>query len=112
MLTLRMLAVLMTLELSGFAHLTLDACELLGAVDQHLEHEDCDDEAAGHECPPGCLNCHCAHAAVLVVAAPRFEVSFRATTLEPEAVAFPSRALVYPGATDLETIYRPPRPRA
>lgn len=109
LIVLRMLALLMTIELSGLAHLTLDTCELLGVVDQHQDHDDCEDEEAGHECPPGCLNCHCAHAAVLVVAAPHFEVSCRATTLEPQLLAFPSRALLYPGATERESIYRPPR---
>ena len=109
LLVLRMLALLMVVELSGLAHLTLDAFELVGAVDHHQDQDDCEDEEAGHDCPPGCLNCHCAHAAALVVAGPRFEGSCRATRLESELVAFPGRALVHHGATDLESIYRPPR---
>lgn len=63
---LRVCALLLVGELSGLAHTGLDVFESLNGLAQH-DADDCDD-GKGHECPPGCPNCHCWHAAPSVVA--------------------------------------------
>lgn len=56
---LRVLALLFATEFSGLAHVALDGAAAFGV----LEHPDdgCDSREESHECPPGCLSCHCAH---------------------------------------------------
>jgi hypothetical protein len=104
----RVVALLMMLELSGAAHLALDGYELLSGEQHQQGHEDCEDEQSGRECPPGCLNCHCAHAAVVAVA-PCLEATYRALH-GPERVAPPrARALGHPVTSERDSIYRPPR---
>lgn len=98
----------MVSELSGAAHLALDGVELLSGAEHHQEQHDCDDEESGHECPPGCLNCHCAHAAVLAVSG-RYEAHYQAVLIEPDLPSAPLREDVRPKQTARDSIYRPPR---
>lgn len=111
MLVLRVLALLMVAEVSGAAHLGLDIYDLSSGTDHHESHEDCDDEHTDHECPPGCLSCHCAHAAMVLTALPA-ERLVQAPLAELTQQPFPSRARLLVGSTDLESIYRPPRARS
>jgi hypothetical protein len=107
---LRLLLALVTLELSGLAHAGADAYQAAAGFAQH--DQDCDDEEAGHECPPGCPNCHCVHAA-LVLAQPRCgETQLEALPPREQASGgVPSTDRV-PAPQDPDSIYRPPRAQA
>lgn len=107
---LRLIALLVATELSGAAHALLDVATSAAGVEH--PRDDCDDEESGHECPPGCPNCHCTHGAIVQVA-PRAtpQPGQRLTALHPvrhEAGFVPTDALPPPGA-DLTPLYRPPR---
>lgn len=104
---LRVIAVLLSLEFSGAAHAALDGYEALTGVTQHAD-DDCEDEA-GHECAPGCPNCHCWHAGLPTV--PPAAVS---DTLKVAARAEQGRGFVPYTAMPLReaalaSLYRPPR---
>jgi hypothetical protein len=107
---LRLVALLVATELSGMAHALLDAAACVAGVEH--PRDDCEDEESGHECPPGCPNCHCAHGAIVQLAArgePRPQLRLEA--LHPprdEAGFVPLDAMPPPGA-ELAPLYRPPR---
>jgi hypothetical protein len=107
-LVLQVVALFLLAELSGMAHAGIDLYETLAGF-EHREHDDCGDEEAGHECPPGCPNCHCFHAGAVASA-----VQLVATALIPlrtrvrQAGALPRVGVVPPGA-DPDSLYRPPR---
>jgi len=105
---LRLLVLLVATELSGATHALIDAASSAGGTALH--DDDCDDEA-GHECPPGCPNCHCTHGARVSVAfsAPRVEVQLEEVpTLHDEGGFVPLDGLP-PKSADLARLYRPPR---
>lgn len=56
---LRVLALVLSTEVSGSLHAAMDVAVVAGV----FAHPDDDCERDGHECPPGCLSCHCGHAA-------------------------------------------------
>ena len=55
----QVLVLLLSADVSGTLHAALDVAVEAGMV----AHPDDDCERDGHECPPGCLSCHCTHAA-------------------------------------------------
>lgn len=104
---LRLLALLVSTELSGAAHAVLDVtASLTGA--EHPD-DDCDAEA-GHECPPGCTNCHCTHGAV-AWATPRVATLAHLNEIQPalREAGFVPRDAMPPAGPDLTPLYRPPR---
>ncbi|MEY4508649.1 MAG: hypothetical protein RLZZ450_771 [Pseudomonadota bacterium] len=107
---LRLVALLVATELSGAAHAVLDVAA--SAVGVEHPRDDCDDEEAGHECPPGCPNCHCAHGAVVQLV-PRGEArpALRLALLHPERdeAGFVPLDAMPPKGADLTPLYRPPR---
>ena len=65
---LQALCVVVSLQLSGVPH----AVEDVAAMCDVLGDDDCPDEPPGHECPPGCPSCHCAHPAAAAPMAATF----------------------------------------
>ena len=105
---LRLVALLVCTELSGAAHAVLDVTASFRG-DAHPD-DDCDQEA-GHECPPGCPNCHCTHGGVSL-SAPRMEVRLRVLSPERNPAGFLPLYVSPPKPADLTPLYRPPRARA
>lgn len=105
---LRVCAVLLVGEFSGLAHTGLDVFESLNGIAHH-DADDCDDEQ-GHECPPGCPNCHCWHAAPSIVATQHLvghEGPLGATVAaKVSTVPYAGRQ---PAGADPRCPYRPPR---
>lgn len=56
---LHVMILVLSAEISGTLHAALDVAVEAGM----LAHPDDDCERDGHECPPGCLSCHCTHVA-------------------------------------------------
>jgi len=54
---LQVVVLVLSAEVSGTLHAALDVAVEAGLV----AHPDDDCERDGHECPPGCLSCHCTH---------------------------------------------------
>ncbi|HEX5656876.1 MAG TPA: hypothetical protein VFX59_06760 [Polyangiales bacterium] len=100
----RAFSVLALVDLSGLTHTTLDLAGISHADD------DCDDEQ-GHECPPGCTNCHCWHAG-LATPPLAHEPPQVAVAPMPIVLPAPPYARTQPRAPDQVTLYRPPRARA
>lgn len=102
-----MLVLIFVAELSGLAHAALDvSASLRGA--QHAD-DDCEDAQGGHECPPGCPNCHCWHAGTPSPqpALERARVAVASSAAPgPSFVPYRPPALAGP---DPASIYRPPR---
>jgi hypothetical protein len=96
-------------ELSGLTHAALDvSASLLGA--QHTS-SDCDDSEGGHECPPGCPNCHCWHAGTPSPPPVLERGRVAIATVACDASFVQYRAHAKAGA-DPASIYRPPRARS
>ncbi|HTU63936.1 MAG TPA: hypothetical protein VMF89_35970 [Polyangiales bacterium] len=55
---LHVVVLVLSAEVSGALHAALDVAVEAGLV----AHPDDDCERDGHECPPGCLSCHCGNA--------------------------------------------------
>jgi hypothetical protein len=111
-LVLRLLALLVATELSGAAHALLDVAASVAGTEH--PRDDCDDEEAGHECPPGCPNCHCAHRAVAQLAArsePRVELEPTVLLALCNEAGFVPRDAMPPKGADPRRLYRPPRAR-
>ena len=104
---IRLLALLLVMEISGTVHAALDLSASLGLT-THPD-DDCDDEQ-GHECPPGCTNCHCTHGAVTWSTSPP---SVRLTVVHPprREAGFVPRKEVPLLCVDLAPLYRPPKAR-
>ena len=110
---LRLVALFVATELSGALHALLDVAASI-AGSEHPE-DDCEDEEAGHECPPGCPNCHCVHGAVAQLAArsePRVERGPRVLFVLRNEAGFVPRSALPPKGADQTRLYRPPRARA
>lgn len=105
---LRLLSLLLVAELSGTMHAVLDAAASAGLV-EHPE-DDCD-EGDGHECPPGCSNCHCSHGAI-AWSAPRMDVYVAVLPTQSRIAGFVPHAALPPRDTDRARLYRPPREHA
>jgi hypothetical protein len=54
---MQVMVLLLSADVSGTLHAALDVAVEAGLV----AHPDDDCERDGHECPPGCLSCHCTH---------------------------------------------------
>ena len=104
---LRALVLLFALEFSGLSHAALDvACSLAGST--HATDDDCDSDDPGHECPPGCPNCHCWHAGALSLPLgiePGRRIVLRLTA----QLGFVPVTSMPLGNADLDAVYRPPR---
>lgn len=55
---LHVMVLVLAAEVSGTLHAAVDVAVEAGLV----THPEDDCELDGHECPPGCLSCHCSHA--------------------------------------------------
>lgn len=98
--------VLLSIEFSGLAHAALDGVEALSGLEQHAG-QDCE-EGEGHECPPGCPDCHCWHAGLPstpVHIAASFTVVLRAVA----NLGFAPYHRSPPDAASSRSVYRPPR---
>ena len=113
LLLLRVFALFVASELSGLAHTGTDVYESFAGHEQHHE-ADCEEEEAGHECPPGCPNCHCAHASHAVVVLSGLACQTALTPLPTVArrVGFVPYAALVPSGADPASLYRPPRAHA
>jgi hypothetical protein len=107
---LRLVALLVATELSGVAHAALDTVAWAAGIEH--PQDDCEDEESGHECPPGCPNCHCVHGAVVQLA-PRgaLRPELRLASVHPvqHEAGFVPLDTVPPKGPDLTPLYRPPR---
>jgi hypothetical protein len=105
-LALRALVLLFAAELSGLTHAALDISASLSGA-QHAA-SDCDDTEGGHECPPGCPNCHCWHAGTPAPqpAIARDLVRIASSVHEAGLVPYSGQA---PSGADPASVYRPPR---
>jgi hypothetical protein len=102
---LRVVAVVIALQMSGALHAAADALMSCAGL---VAGGDCDDEADGQQCPPGCPNCHCP--ARSNVAPPEaFDVSSLLTLSEGQRLAPVFRDDTGPQGPDRSPLYRPPR---
>jgi hypothetical protein len=103
--TLRVLAVVLGLQLSGVSHFVEDAAAAIATG--HAEHEDpCPADRPCEECPPGCPQCHCSNtmrSLVPPVGAPSLLLAETALSAAGDAS---SRAPLSP---DLPGLFRPPQ---
>lgn len=106
LLAVRVLAVLLSVEFSGLPHAVMDGVEAFAGHEQHAG-DDCGDEG-GHECPPGCPDCHCWQAGL-----PSELVQIVADiAILPRPVreaSFASYRRVASDNTRARSVYRPPR---
>ncbi|MET0287578.1 MAG: hypothetical protein ABW352_24030 [Polyangiales bacterium] len=110
MLALRALSLLMLVDLSGLTHTAFDLACVLGGG-EHMD-ADCDDES-GHECPPGCIDCHDFHAGCTITTPPAITFALEPLRRErPVALPPPPYTRSEPLAPDQSTLYRPPRLQA
>jgi hypothetical protein len=59
-LVLRVLFATLAVQVSSVVHVFVE----LGLVGHDDHNQDCASEEPGHDCPPGCPSCHCAHGGV------------------------------------------------
>jgi hypothetical protein len=101
----RIVVALLAMQLSGFDHLATD---LLIPLDAMGDETDCPNEKPGHDCPPGCPGCHCAHGGIAVPPS-----SPRTAELpmlgEPCLLRMRPAEADAPSAPALPSIFRPPR---
>lgn len=64
--TLRVLAAVLLLQLSGIAHAAIDTWDSLADESQQCS-DGCENDDNGRECPPGCPKCHCSHVSPAVL---------------------------------------------
>jgi hypothetical protein len=104
-LVLRLFAISLSAEVSGAAHAALDLASSLSWL-EHGEHAGDDDD--DHECPPGCMNCHCAHAALTASA---LAIELHLELVPPIRIesSFPLRDALPLRSADLARLDRPPR---
>lgn len=103
--TLRVIAALMLVAMSGAGHAALDLAESLGCEAPH-QVDDCANDHRTDHCPANCPNCHCTHGAMaLPVVAERVDVD------GPPAGGRALARLVRerPADRDRDPIFRPPR---
>jgi hypothetical protein len=102
----RAVTLLVALQLSSVVHLAFD---LLQDCDEIADCDDCPNEQPGHDCPPGCPNCHCAHPGIASLPAATALSPFPST---PARNAWTARggAVDAPAAPYLPGLFRPPRP--
>jgi hypothetical protein len=106
--TMRVLVLLFTVELSGLSHAALDVLSAASG-DLHAE-SDCEDEEGGHECPPGCPSCHCWHAGTPSTPL-RMEPGRRIVLKLTAELGFVPAQTMPPAGADPASVYRPPRVR-
>jgi hypothetical protein len=104
---MRVLVLFFFFELSGLTHAALD---IVGAGEE-TAHSDCEDEEAGHECPPGCAGCHCWHAGTPTPALPIVH-EWLAISAPRSHAGFTPLIAVAPRGADPDSVYRPPRSAA
>lgn len=100
---LRLIAILLSLELSGFAHAAVDGVEACSGVAQH-EAGGCE----GADCAPGCPSCHHWHAGLPPAPLPPASGAASPDGPRREATLAPYSAMPPYGA-DPDSVYRPPR---
>jgi len=103
---LRILVGIAALQLSELGHLGADCAEQAGLIVHEPDADDAREREPGHECPPGCPNCHHVHAgnASLV---PRLTPPL-VIMLDSILIELPTVADLPPGPP-LPTVFRPPR---
>ena len=92
--TLRILAAVLLLQLSGIAHAAVDTWDSLAHKSQQCS-DGCENDDSGRECPPGCPKCHCSHVSPAVLQERAGEVIALPTcdgtsTLVPHEASAPS----------------------
>ena len=102
---LQILAVSLTLELSGLEHVALDGL----ALDAGTAHPTDDCEKSGHECPPGCPNCHVAHSILPGVVALHIQVELRPLHPASITLGFVPSEVAPPAGADRARLDRPPK---
>jgi hypothetical protein len=102
---LHVVMLVLAAEVSGTLHAALDIAVEAGVVD----HPDDDCERDGHECPPGCLSCHCTHAASAMAgpACDWVDAQLTPRTYSEKPSTFDGRV---PSGPERGRIDRPPRP--
>jgi hypothetical protein len=110
LIALRVFAVLVGLQFSGFIHGAADVAEAVLAeavlAEHAVEHEQCPADGPCDDCPPGCPNCHCSAAVASVVPAAAASL---ATVLGAEMLPPCLYATQAPAGPELPTLFRPPR---
>jgi hypothetical protein len=106
LLGLRMLVLLFAVELSGLTHAVLDAYSAVTG-DAHAD-SDCEGDAGGHECPPGCPSCHCWHAGTPSLPL-RMEPGRRIVVQLSALPGFIPGVAMPPPGKGPDSVYRPPR---
>lgn len=100
----RLLALVVSFQLSGLAHVASDLVEEI-TVGGHHETSHDDESDADHDCPPGCPTCHHAHhgaaplSASAVAVIPPTAMGRAHTNLDERTPPSPA----------LPSLYRPPR---
>jgi hypothetical protein len=104
----RLLIAITAVQMTGIPHVIADVVMAVhsNGNDQPLTDDDCPEERDGHECPPGCPNCHCAHP---VNALPVLPASFLLELPSFEEIAIAPYDAQAPPKPDLGAVYRPPR---
>jgi hypothetical protein len=100
----QVLALAISMQLSGVGHVVTDL--VLAAQGVAHDEGDCPVEKNGHECPPGCPDCHCTHGGMPSLP-PTLDVL--ACVLAIHEVLAWSRASDTVPSPDRASIFRPPR---
>jgi hypothetical protein len=101
-------AVVASFQLSAVGHFVSDIAQVIAVGHhQHDGDADSDEDDPGHECPPGCPNCHHVHLSGASLPPAAFAVSF----LPAAEASAPSKGVgdEAPPAPQLPSVYRPPR---
>lgn len=102
---LRVFAILVAVQISGFSHFVTDTLAAAGVVERHSD--DCNDEPDGRECPPGCPTCHCSHCGTSALPPPMRGPEISVVGISsPTVIQSEGRA---PSEPELPSVYRPPR---
>jgi len=103
----QLFALVASFQLSNVGHFASDVVQVL-TVGHHHDVPDDDEDDPGHECPPGCPNCHHVHPGGASL--PQYAES--TPSVAPIPRRSPERWLAdddVPPGPQLPSIYRPPR---
>jgi hypothetical protein len=102
------LAVVASFQLTTVGHFVSDVVQVVTVGNYHHDNADGDEDQPGHECPPGCPNCHHVHLSGASIQ----PSSVTAVATSPAAVLVAGRFLLTqaaPAGPHLPAVYRPPR---
>jgi len=102
------LAIISAFQLSSIGHFASDVVQMLTEGHHHHDSADGDEDQPGHECPPGCPNCHHVHPGGASV--PPASDALLAVLSPPAASRAPRLAVEHaPAGPSLPSVFRPPR---